>query len=135
MTAPQEPIPTNVHCQKCGYNLTGVAIGGRCPECGAPVVPLYNALERPTSGFALASIILGVVSIPGCMCYGVLGIVCGSLGLVFGILADKQIATGNYADGSKTIALIGKVCGAVGLAMSLLLIAIYAVLIIVAMSK
>lgn len=25
-------------CEYCGYNLTGTAIGGRCPECGVPAV-------------------------------------------------------------------------------------------------
>ena len=24
-------------CQKCGYELAGSVLGGRCPECGAPV--------------------------------------------------------------------------------------------------
>lgn len=133
MNTPREPIPTNVVCQQCGYNLTGVAIGGACPECGAHVAPNFAGLARPTNGYAIASIILGIVSIPGCMCYGILGLICGSLAVIFAYIADKQIATGAFADGSKTITLIGKVCGFVGVTLSVLLLGFYIVIIVIAM--
>lgn len=31
------PVEGDVACFKCGYNLKGLARGGNCPECGAPV--------------------------------------------------------------------------------------------------
>ncbi len=29
--------PSNFRCIKCGYDLSGTALGGSCPECGAPI--------------------------------------------------------------------------------------------------
>lgn len=37
---PAEPIPTltaDVPCRKCSYNLRGLSLDGRCPECGSAV--------------------------------------------------------------------------------------------------
>jgi hypothetical protein len=30
-------VSTDIPCRKCGYNLRGLTLGGRCPECGRPV--------------------------------------------------------------------------------------------------
>ncbi|UCD76027.1 MAG: hypothetical protein JSV91_03715 [Phycisphaerales bacterium] len=30
-------IRDSVHCRSCGYNLRGLAAGGRCPECGSEI--------------------------------------------------------------------------------------------------
>lgn len=30
-------VNTDAPCRKCGYNLRGMDVQGRCPECGAPV--------------------------------------------------------------------------------------------------
>jgi hypothetical protein len=34
---PVEIIATDVECIHCGYNLRGLHVGGRCPECGTDV--------------------------------------------------------------------------------------------------
>lgn len=36
-TTATNQAPSEVDCIGCGYNLTGVAIGNACPECGVPV--------------------------------------------------------------------------------------------------
>ncbi len=44
-TAP--PIPRDPTCDACGYNLTGMAIEARCPECGMAVVESLGDGARP----------------------------------------------------------------------------------------
>jgi len=31
------PIERDLPCENCGYNLRGLSMGGRCPECGDPI--------------------------------------------------------------------------------------------------
>jgi len=40
-------ILVDLRCVGCGYNLRGLPVDGRCPECGTPV-----AASRPGGGFA-----------------------------------------------------------------------------------
>lgn len=87
-------------------------IGGACPECGTLVAPTYGAL--PNSGMAIASMVLGITSIPVCFCFGVLSIVLGfvGIGLYFG--AKHQMATGAYGTQSNGMAIAGLICSIVG---------------------
>ncbi|HZL36685.1 MAG TPA: hypothetical protein VFC78_15300 [Tepidisphaeraceae bacterium] len=40
-------VTTDIPCRKCGYNLRGMAVSGRCPECGTPVgVSVHGDLLR-----------------------------------------------------------------------------------------
>jgi len=41
------PIDHPPTCEFCGYNLTGAAADGRCPECGDPVVRSLGPETRP----------------------------------------------------------------------------------------
>jgi hypothetical protein len=38
-------------CEFCGYNLTGTAIEGRCPECGTPAIESLGPDVRPGPGW------------------------------------------------------------------------------------
>ncbi|HYO08276.1 MAG TPA: DUF2007 domain-containing protein [Tepidisphaeraceae bacterium] len=40
------PIPADVACSRCGYNLHGLHPAGRCPECGAAILPSLLAILR-----------------------------------------------------------------------------------------
>jgi len=103
---------TGISCSKCGYNLTGATIGGKCPECGSLVSPNYGAM--PSSGWAVASMVLGIVSIPTCICFGLPPLICGPLAIVFYVVAKKQIDSGAYSTQSNGMAIAGLVCGIIG---------------------
>lgn len=127
MNTPEEPIPTKVACRKCGYNLTGVTIGARCPECGEPAIPVLPSDILPTNALALSSMLTGILSIPfvisSCMCMGfgsIPGMICATLSLILAHYGAKQIKTGVYTDSSKTMILVGRICGGIGLGIGLL---------------
>jgi hypothetical protein len=45
------PIQRPPMCEFCGYNLTGTAIDGRCPECGVPAIDSLGPDVRPGTGW------------------------------------------------------------------------------------
>ncbi len=114
--------PTSVFCIQCGYNLTGVAIGSHCPECGRMVAPSFHSPTLPTSGKAVASMVLGICSIAMCMFYGLPTLICSPLAIVFSIMAKKQVERGEAGGASTGMATAGMVCGIVGLLLALLFI-------------
>ena len=133
------PYATNggvSNCAYCGYDLRGTPIGGKCPECGNLVnfraAPIYQS-----NGNAVASLVLGIVSIVGCMGYGIVSIICGPLAIYFGGKAKKAIQAG-YADpNSQGMANAGRVCGIIGTclgAVGMLVLLFYVVLMIVAVA-
>jgi predicted RNA-binding Zn-ribbon protein involved in translation (DUF1610 family) len=110
---PRNVQSTTIRCTTCGYNLTGVAIGSTCPECGSMVDPSLTAAQQPTSGKAIASMVLGICSIPAaCMSYGVLGLPCAIIGLILWHLAKKELgsSTGSAA-GMNTAGLVTSIVG------------------------
>ncbi len=46
------PIEARPHCRECGYNLTGLAVRGVCPECATPFSPELRDFyaKRPPFG-------------------------------------------------------------------------------------
>jgi uncharacterized repeat protein (TIGR04138 family) len=44
------PIDVDLPCAACGYNLRGLAVAGRCPECGAPVIASVREAEANDLG-------------------------------------------------------------------------------------
>lgn len=111
---------TSVFCVQCGYNLTGVAIGANCPECGRVVAPSFHSQMLPTSGKAITSLVLGICSIPVCILYGIPAIICGILAIIFARNAKAQIQREEVGANSKGMATAGMICGIVGLCLGLL---------------
>jgi M penetrans paralogue family 26 len=80
---------------------------------------------------ATAVLVLGIISIVGCFCYGVVGAICGIIAMV---LANKDKALylanpGDYTQGSYNNLKAGRTCAIIGLIMSALyLLAIIAVI-------
>lgn len=79
--------------------------------------PADSTSEVPQTpqGFAIASLVLGIISIIFCCCG--LGILCGIVGIILGCVQDKD------AYGKKpTMAVVGIVLSAIGLVLSILMI-------------
>ena len=86
-----------------------------------PQVPLPNAT---------AVLVLGIVSIITCFCYGIVGAVCGIIALVL-FKKDNFLYQANpaaYTPGSYSNLKSGRICAIIGVSLS----AIYLLLIIVA---
>jgi hypothetical protein len=71
---PTARVIDDLHCIKCGYNLRGIRVGDRCPECAAQVGDSLFVLAKPLIvGRGLAGIGRGF--------FGFLGLLVGCLGL------------------------------------------------------
>ena len=77
-------------------------------------------INKTKHGFAVASLVLGIVSVVLCCCTWV-GIVCGIVGLVLSILARK-------AGNTETICKAGLILSIIGLALSIILLIVSLVL-------
>lgn len=78
---------------------------------------------------ATAVLVLGIISIVGCFCYGLPGLICSIISLVLAG-KDKKLYEQNpsaYTPGSYSNLKAGRVCALIGLILS----AIYALIIIV----
>jgi len=87
----------------------------------APLPPSPPTVPMPanrTSGYAVASLVLGIASIVTCFCYGVPSLICGILALVFNNSAQRDIAAGRVSPGSAGMATAGRICGLIGLVLS-----------------
>jgi hypothetical protein len=85
-----------------------------------PQMPLPNGT---------ATLVLGIISIVGCFCYGTVGLICGIIALVlYG--KDKRLYAANpsaYTPGSYGNLKSGRICAIIGLSLS----AVYLVVIII----
>ena len=84
---------------------------------------------------ATAVLVLGIISIVGCILYGVPGLICGIITLVLH-KKDKALYLSNpekYEDSYKT-SRAGYVCGVVGTSLSALFFAFFLVAIVIGLS-
>jgi len=107
------PVKVEFRCVACGYNIRGMSVDALCPECGTPIFQSLKGL--PTSGFAIASLVLGIVAILGCGGYGIPALVCGPLAIYFARRARRQIVAGIASPHSAGLARAGFTCGLIGL--------------------
>lgn len=120
------PVRYEFTCIACGYALRGQRIEDLCPECGTPIaVSLRNI---PTSGSAIAALVLGIISILGCAGYGIPSLITGPLAIYFSYRAKAQVREGRAGQNSVALAKAGFICAIVGLslgALSLLFLLIF----------
>ena len=106
-----------VRCLSCGYDLVGVAIGQRCPECGSEILQFASRVQQ-SSGKAITSMVLGILSIITRIGYGIIGIPCGIIAIVFAKKARLAVQAGTAPASSLGMATAGRVCGWIGLILS-----------------
>ncbi len=117
LDAPEHLLGTQVTCSQCGHVF--VAQPDSSVPMPAPPPPYPPGAQR-TSGYAVASLVLGIVAIPGCLCYGLPAIICGILAIVFFKHAARAVAAGEAGPSSLGIAKAGKICGTVGVVLGVL---------------
>lgn len=99
-------------CQNCGSQIPDNA--QVCSNCGAftnaPAQPYYNNAQAvPGKGFAIASLVLGIVS------FFLFPIITGTLGIILGVVAKNKGCSSGLATG-------GIACGIIGLALWLIML-------------
>ncbi len=88
--------------------------------------PTEHSKPSGPNGFQIASLVVGIIGIPGCCCYGVVGLLAGIIGLILAIVGNKK----NKGSG---VGIAGLVCSIIAILFGILG-AIYYGLIIVAMT-
>lgn len=88
--------------------------------------------QRSTLPHATAALVLGIISIPTCFCYGIIGIICGIIAISQGNKAIQKFneTPENYSTGSLGNAKAGKICGIIGLSLSVIYLIYFVILIV-----
>jgi hypothetical protein len=110
-SAGQEPAPPPVPPP----SAAGAA--GGPPGFAQPVGSYPQPLK--SSGYAVASLVLGIASIPTCFCLGLPSIVCGILAVVFHKNAMQDIEAGVVSASSAGMAKGGRICGMIGIVLGI----------------
>lgn len=81
---------------------------------------------------ATATLVLGIISLVGALCYGIVGVICGIIGLVLAN-KDRRLYQSNpelYSSSSYSTLNAGRVCSIIGLILGALVVLIIIVYII-----
>jgi hypothetical protein len=98
-----------IQCTKCGVYSSISA--NNCRQCGMPFTMEGTTPEAAgaSNGFAVASLVLGIVGIPfACT------VIVPLLGIIFGATALYQLGQRSESGGGRGLAIAGIVCGVVG---------------------
>ena len=89
-----------------------------------------NHTVQPDLPNSTTTLVLGILSIVICWCYGIVGAILGIIGLVMGnkAIALYKQSPGVYSEASYKNVNAGRICSIIGLAMSALLIIWYVIL-------
>jgi len=88
--------------------------------------PPANMQILPALPNATASLVLGIISIVLCWCYGLIGLILGIIGFVLGnkAVALYKQSPGVYSEASYKNASAGKICSLIGLILGALYVLI-----------
>jgi len=95
-------------------------------ENQTPQQQQYSSNPQMALPNATPVLVLGIIAIVGCFCYGIVGLICGIIALV---LAKKDMALYNanpaaYTPGSFSNLKAGRVCAIIGLSLAILYICV-----------
>jgi hypothetical protein len=115
----REAVGTCVGCGKfiCSACTTPVTGKNYCPQCVSLGIPFPAG--GSANGFGIASLILGILSLPTMFCYGG-GIVFSIAAIVTGLVARSQIRQSGGRQGGDGIALGGLILGIVSASIDLI---------------
>ncbi|KAF0106238.1 MAG: hypothetical protein FD146_2750 [Anaerolineaceae bacterium] len=118
-----DAVGTCVNCGKAVCTDCATTVAGKiyCRDCSASGAPLQQAGK--TNGLAIASLVLGIVSVPMSFCYGG-GILFAIPAFIMGLVARRQIKESGNTQSGDGMALAGMITGGVGVLGSLAFIAI-----------
>jgi len=144
LNAPDSLLGQQVSCGKCGCLFVAQsqtppsaqagaeqAQGLQAPPMGAPppltgqmdyqqvTAGYYQPAPLATSGYAVASLVLGITSLVTCTCYALPPLICGPLAIIFSNVAMRDIRTGVANPSSAGLAKAGKICGLIGLLLAI----------------
>jgi hypothetical protein len=125
MTYPGSIHDARIACIQCGYNLSGVPLGGTCPECGVLVSqsvrpPVTQAQAQGSSGTAITCLVLGILSLVACQLLGPVAVMLYSS-------ARGQVERGEAPESSLGLAKAGMITGWIGTAILIAYIGILAI--------
>ena len=86
--------------------------------------PTPNYQVQPALPNATASLVLGIIAIVGSFCYGIIGLICGIVGLILSN-KDKKLYKENpelYSPSSFSTSSAGRTCSIIGIVLSSLII-------------
>ncbi len=93
---------------------------------------LDTHLGRPSNKIpnAVAVLVLGIVSIPTCVCFGLVGLTCGIISLVLHKkgMTEYNMSPENYDPGNLGMMKAGKICAIVGICLSAIYLVYYIVM-------
>ena len=98
--------------------------------------PSINYNNQQNLPNATPALVLGIISIVGSFCYGVVGLICGIIGLV---LANKDRKLYNespdqYLQSSFNTSNAGRTCAIIGIVLSSLIVVVFLIIILFALS-
>lgn len=92
VVGPDGAVSADVPCRKCQYNLRGLAVDGRCPECGTPVgLSTRGDYLRYSDPAWVASLRTGVQLMLWAIVVSILGAVVG--GIVARAIGSRLLPT------------------------------------------
>lgn len=110
-------------CTYCGYVFNNEGQKNSSNTSSENQYGQFTAVPPKTNGFAIASMVLGIVSIPlVCCCY--IGALPAVLAIVFGFVARNKISNSNGSEKGNGMALAGIILGFAALAIIAVLLVI-----------